>query len=235
VTGWHEGPLLAYDTESTGTSPTEDRIVTACVVALNDGPPRPTTWLLDPGIDIPAEATAVHGITTEQAREHGADPAVTLPQIRDRLVKAWQAGIPVVAYNASYDLTILDADLRRHGHGGIAHPGPVIDPLVLDRGLDRYRRGKRTLTAACEHYQVRLDGAHDATFDALAAARVAWRIATQYPDVATLPLEKLHELHAGMHREWATHFQEYLRGKGSDEVIDTAWPIRAAAAATASG
>ena len=125
----------------------------------------------------------------------------------------------------------LDAELRRHGHPPLV-VGPVIDPLVLDRALDRYRRGSRKLTAACAHYGVRLDGAHDATFDALAAARVAWRIAQQYPDIAALHLDDLMTLQAGMHLEWATHFQAYLRGKGSTEVIETAWPLRTTQPAT---
>lgn len=231
--GWATRPMVAFDTETTGPLPAEARIVTACVVTVNAGDPNPRTWLADPGVDIPAEATAVHGITTDHARAHGADPAKVADEILTVLLDTWAAGRPVVAYNASYDLTVLDAELRRHGvTDGIPMVGPVIDPLVLDRGLDRYRRGKRTLTAACEHYRVRIDGAHDATADALAAARVAWRIAQAFPDVAALDLDALQDAQAAMHRQWAEHFQQYLTGKGSSEVIDTAWPLRRVPATT---
>jgi DNA polymerase-3 subunit epsilon len=226
VTGiarWAENTIAAFDTETTGPDPTEARIVTACIAVVNDGPVEPLTWLINPGVEIPAEATAIHGITTEHAREHGTDPRTALTQIRTELYQLWDGGWPVLAYNASYDLTVLDAELMRYDLEPLHDIGPVIDPLVLDR----YRRGARTLTAACAHYQVRLDGAHDASNDALAAARVAWRIAQRYPQVAGLGLAELTELQAGMHRAWAENFQQYLRGKGSSEVVDPSWPLRA--------
>jgi len=233
-TGWAVAPLAAYDSETTSADPHTAHLVTACVVTINDGDPTPRTWLANPGIDIPAEATAVHGITTEHARAHGADPAAVADQVLTALLAAWAAGQPIVGYNIAFDLTVLDAELRRHGVcDGLPMVGPVIDPLVLDRGLDRYRRGKRTLGAACEHYGVRLDGAHDATADALAAARVAWRIAQRHPDVAALDLDALTALQTRMHLAWAENFQAHLASKGSTEIIDTAWPLRAAVPATA--
>ena len=229
--GWSSGPMAAFDTETTGPDPMTARIVTACIAVVNMSPARePMSWLINPGVEIPTEATAVHGITTEAAVERGANPVDACVEILEWLTQSWARDIPVIAYNASYDLTVLDQDLRRNGLAGIGEIGPVIDPLVLDRGLDRYRRGKRTLTAACEHYGVRLDGAHDSTADALAAARVAWRIAQRYPQVGAASLDELMELQAGMHLEWATHFQSYLRSQGKDEVIDTSWPLRAVTA-----
>jgi DNA polymerase-3 subunit epsilon len=134
--------------------------------------------------------------------------------------------MPLIAYNASYDLTVLDAELRRHGHPPLTIGGPVIDPLVLDRALDRYRRGSRKLAAACEHYQVRLDGAHDAAADALAAGRVAWRIAQLHPHIAAMPLPELHAFQARAHETWADGFESYLRSQGKSEIIDRAWPLR---------
>ena len=134
--------------------------------------------------------------------------------------------MPVVAYNASFDLTVLDCELRRHEFGGIGEIGPVIDPLVLDRYVDRYRRGSRKLVDACRFYGVRIDAAHDSTEDALAAARVAWRIAQKYPAIAAMSLPELQDIQREAHWEWATHFAAYLASKGTPEHIDTAWPIR---------
>jgi hypothetical protein len=53
----------------------------------------------------------------------------------------------------------------------------LIDPLVLDRKLDRWHRGLRKLTAGCQHSIVPVDGAYGDTEDALAAARVTRRMA----------------------------------------------------------
>ncbi|GAA3366567.1 hypothetical protein [Saccharopolyspora gregorii] len=80
--------------------------------------------------------------------------------------------------------------------------GPVVDPRCLDKRFDRYRKGKRTLGALCEHYRVRLDSAHDATADALACARLAWRLAKTHPDeIGTRALAALHEDQTGWHRD----------------------------------
>lgn len=230
--GWGAGPLAAFDVESTGVDVERDRIVTACVAVVNVDPTEPSrTWLADPGVDIPAEATAVHGVTTEHARAHGRPPRDVLVEIRGAILDAWYLGRPVVAYNAPYDFTVLDREFRRHGVEPLRALGPVIDPLVLDRYVDPRRRGPRKLVNVVEHYGVRLDGAHDATQDALAAARVAWRIAQRYPDIAALDWDDLFALQVDAHAAWAESFEAYLRSQGKGDVIDRAWPIRRAAVA----
>src|SRR5690606_385575 len=113
------------------------------------------TWLIDPGIEIPAAATAVHGISTEHARMHGRSPVAALEEVATEIAKAFSTGTPVVAFNACYDLTLLETELRRHELPTVAERVggplcPVIDPLVLDREHDRYRKGKRTLGQLCE-------------------------------------------------------------------------------------
>ena len=87
--GWHEGPLAGFDTETTGTDPETARIVTAAVIV--HGPePVDARWLVNPGIDIPAEATAVHGISTETAQAQGLDPADALA----RSSRSWRWSSP---------------------------------------------------------------------------------------------------------------------------------------------
>ena len=145
---WTEGPLLGFDTETTGVDVDHDRIVTAALVRRDASGTRIRTWLIDPGVEIPAAASAIHGITTAHARAHGAPPAVALAEIAATVATALAAGTPVVAFNAAYDLSILDAELVRHGLATVPErlgraTSPVIDPLVLDRHEDRYRRGKR--------------------------------------------------------------------------------------------
>lgn len=226
---WSRRPLAALDTETTGTDVETDRIVTACVATVNTpSPVEPCQWLINPGVEIPATATAVHGITTEQAQADGVEPRVALERILGALHAQWAAGIPIVAHNASFDLTILDQEVRRHRVAdGIGPVGPVIDPLVLDRHLDPYRRGSRKLDAVCAHYRVRLDTAHDSTQDALAAARIAWRILRRHPDLDGMPADDLCALQQKAHAAWAGHYQAYLRKQGKpDATIDPSWPIR---------
>ncbi len=101
----------------------------------------------------------MHGVTTARARTEGQDYADGYREIRDALETAWALGHVLAIYNAAYDLTVINVE----GLGSATRPlvvGPVIDPFVLDRHLDKYRKGKRTLAATCGHYGVRLDNAH---------------------------------------------------------------------------
>ena len=69
---WHGEPLVGFDLETTGTEPLEARIVTAAIVGVRPGEPvRRLGWLADPGIHIPAQASAIHGISSERASAEG--------------------------------------------------------------------------------------------------------------------------------------------------------------------
>jgi len=224
---WHLKPMTALDLETTGTDVEADRIVTACVAHIDgSGTQRPAiiTLLADPGVDIPAEATAVHGITTAHAREHGAPPAVVVGEVLDQLAAAPRA--PIVGFNLTYDLTLLDRECRRHSGVGLeAALGrpvrPVADAYVLDKHVDRWRKGTRRLTDVCAFYGVPHGGAHDAGEDALAAARVVWMIAHRYPRIAAMGLDELHDLQveakAGQDASFASYLRKLAERSASEE------------------
>ncbi|MFF8033679.1 MULTISPECIES: 3'-5' exonuclease [unclassified Streptomyces] len=232
--GWHRELLIGFDLETTGTEPREARIVTGAVIEVRAGEPAGRReWLADPGVPIPADAVAVHGISNERAAAEGRPAGEVADAIAGVLTSYWKADVPVVAYNAAFDLTLLSAELRRHGlpslreRLGGTDPAPVIDPYTIDRTVDRYRRGKRNLEAVCAEYGVVLDAAHDATADALAAARLACAIAVRHPRVAALGPAELHRRQVEWHAEWAADFQDFLRRKGdATAVIDGTWPLR---------
>ncbi|MEV6396119.1 3'-5' exonuclease [Streptomyces sp. NPDC051907] len=235
---WHGEPLVGFDLETTGTEPREARIVTAAVIGVTAGEPvSRAVWLADPGIRIPAQASAIHGISSERAAAEGRPAREVADEVAQTLCGYWREGVPVVAYNAAFDLTLLTAELRRHDlpslsdRLGGAEIGPVIDPYTIDRAVDRYRKGKRTLEAVCTEYGVRLGEAHDASADALAAVRVAAALAVRHPSVAALTPGELHERQIQWYAEWATDFQRFLRKKGTaDAVVDGSWPLRELAA-----
>lgn len=238
--GWHRELLIGFDLETTGTDPREARIVTGAVIEVRGGGPAGRReWLADPGVEIPADAVAVHGISNERAAAEGEPADRVADAIADALTGYWKTGVPVVAYNAAFDLTLLSAELRRYGlpslsdRLGGAEPGPVVDPYTIDRWADRYRPGKRTLEAVCAEYGVVLDAAHDASADALAAARLAAAIAGRHSKVAALGPAELHRRQIEWHAAWAADFQDFLRRKGDpDAVIDGAWPLRRPAGET---
>ncbi|MFF3686403.1 3'-5' exonuclease [Streptomyces sp. NPDC002187] len=231
---WHREPLVGFDLETTGTDPLDARIVTAAVVGLRaGGPVRRRTWMADPGIRIPAQASAIHGISSERAAAEGRPAPEVADEVAETLTGYWAQGVPVVAYNAAFDLTLLSAELQRHGLPSLSERlggrpiGPVIDPYTIDRAVDRYRKGKRTLEAVCVEYGVTLDSAHNAEADALAAVRVACAIAERHASVAELSPHDLHERQVRWYAQWAADFQRFLRKKGTeDAVVDPSWPLR---------
>jgi len=150
TTSWHLGPLASFDIESTGLSTANDRIVTAALVRTNGETLR---WLSDAdGIEIPTEASDIHHVTTAYARKHGKPAKQVIEDIADAIAGEMSAGnAALVVMNAPFDLPMLDAECARHGVPTVAdrigRVGPVIDPLVLDRAADKWRKGKRTLEA----------------------------------------------------------------------------------------
>lgn len=135
-------------------------------------------------------------------------------------------GLPVVVFNARYDLTLLNAELVRFGEKPLDW-GPVIDPMVLDRYLDTYRSGSRKLDAVCAHYNVRLEDHHDAGHDAIAVARLAWRMGHDIPELGEMPLDDLHALQIQEARRQASSFKSFLAVTYgvTDRRVAEGWPV----------
>lgn len=268
---WHQQPIVGFDTETTGTDPRTDRIVTAAIIYTAPAR-RPTTiqWIIHPGMDIPAEAAEVHGWTNERldrmlrghqaARLHSnrqgtfsthmsADSA--LFEIAGKLSMAMHQGWPLVAYNAAYDLTLTEAELARTGVDTLASRPDgirgVVDPMVIERAFDPYRKVKgedgcrggkhdcggcgavdKKLTSLCAHYGVRHTGAHDAGGDALAAVRLARRLAGLWPEVGRWKLATLHAHQVTWRREQCDGLRAYFDRTGVEhDGVNGGWPVYA--------
>jgi DNA polymerase-3 subunit epsilon len=169
----------------------------------------------------------VHGISTERARRFGRSPFEVVPEIIAAIRSVFERGFPLVIYNAPYDLTLLAAEAARVGVPALELPAPIVDPLVLDKAVDRYRKGKRTLEAAAAAYGVPLVGAHDAGADAIAAGRLAQAIAVRFADDLDLAPADLHARQVAWCREQASRFEEYMQ-RTHDPAFTTsgAWPCR---------
>lgn len=226
----HWGRLAVFDLETTGIDVETARIVTACVAVLDpDGSVVDRwDWLADPGVDIPEGASAVHGITTERAQQLGRPAPDVVAEITQTLRVLLGLGIPLVVYNAPYDLSLLDRECSRHGFSPLTGLSPIVDPLVLDKAVDKYRKGKRTLEVTAELYGVVLDDAHDAGSDAIAAGRVAQSLARAYPEELDIPLADLHGRQEIWFAEQAASFADYIRNVKGDDTFESneQWPIR---------
>jgi DNA polymerase III subunit epsilon len=234
MTCWYEGPLAAFDTETTGVDVETDRIVSAAVVVQDapGGRPRVRRWLVNPGVPVPEAATAVHGLTDEHLRRNGRWPSPVMDEIVRELAEQSAAGRPLVVMNAPFDLTLLDRELRRHRASSLNHwfesvPLHVLDPRVLDKYLDRYRKGRRTLTDLCAHYEVELRGAHDAAADALASLELVRAVGRRFAlRLERLSAAELHTLQAVWHAAQARGLEAWFARTGVEEAVDPAWPLR---------
>jgi DNA polymerase-3 subunit epsilon len=231
---WYDGPLAAFDTETTGVDVESDRIVSAALV-VQDGPgsqPRAERWLVDPGVPVPDGARAVHGLSDAYLRQHGRRPGPVVVELARALGAQAAAGTPLVIMNAPFDLTLLDRELRRHrGTTLAAHlvraPLYVIDPRVLDKHLDRYRKGRRTLSDLCAHYGVPLTDAHDAAADAAASLALVRAVGLRFEGrVGVMPPAELHARQAVWHAAQARGLQTWFSRNGTEERVDPAWPLR---------
>ncbi|MFG2297598.1 3'-5' exonuclease [Streptomyces sp. NPDC048603] len=234
MTRWYEGPLAAFDTETTGVDVEQDRIVSAAVVVQEcaGGRARVTRWLVNPGIPVPPGATEVHGLTDDHLQRNGRWPSPVMEEIARCLAEQQVAGRPVVVMNAPFDLTLLDRELRRHRASSLARyldnrPLTVLDPRVLDKHLDRYRKGRRTLTDLCAHYGIELSEAHDAAADALASLEVVRAVGRRFSArLERLSPAELHTLQAVWHAAQARGLQAWFARNGSEEAVDPHWPVR---------
>jgi DNA polymerase-3 subunit epsilon len=221
--------VAVFDTETTGTDPLEARIVTAFVGMLDaEGElERGTDWLANPGVEIPEPAVAVHGITTEMAQAEGEPAPEVLQKIIASLEWIVRNNIPLVVYNAPYDLSLLAAECARHQLAMPELGKVVVDPLVVDKQVDRYRKGGRKLGTTAEAYGVELFDAHDASADAVAAGRIAIAIARKFPTEVDVPLAELFDAQVRWHDEQAADFESYMRRQRDPNfTADRGWPVR---------
>ena len=228
---WTEGELIGLDFETTGVDRFTDVPVSYALVSVVNGVAT-HSWsgLIDPGRDIPPDATAVHGITTARARTDGMplDQAITL--VSDTVLAAGQRGVPLVGMKLDYDLTILDVlGIRIFGRGLLAQGwhGPAIDIGVLDRHCDGDRHGRRTLSDLCFHYDVELAGAHDAWADAVASLRVLFALAARYGALRDVDAIRLHDAQVEWHRDWTERCEAWRLGQGGAprDPRDAVWPV----------
>lgn len=221
--------LGVFDLETTGIDVTTSRIVSANVSVLGaDGAVlEREDWLADPGIEIPQQASAVHGITTQRARAEGRPAAEVVSGIVAAIRAILARGLALTVFNAPYDLSLLRHEALRHGIAPLEDPSPIVDPLVIDRAVDRYRKGKRTLETAAAVYGVDLTDAHDAGADAIAAGHVAQAMALRHPVELDLPAAELHRRQEQWSAQQSASFADYMRRTRDPGFVETTgWPQR---------
>jgi DNA polymerase-3 subunit epsilon len=96
---------------------------------------------------------------------------------------------------------------------------------VLEKRINKFRKGGRTLSIHCEDYGIPLTEAHDADADALAAARLAWKLGRIHAELGAYDLPTLHEDQIIWADEQGRSLQEFFDREGKDEKVQTVWPL----------
>ena len=222
---WTQSRLVGFDLETTGVEPATARIVTAAFV---ESATQVRTWLADPGIEIPESARAVHGITTEFAQANGATAAQVVSELCAEFAALREEGAVVVGHNVVYDLSVMSAEVARH-RPDIDFPSiipTIIDTFVVDKHIDAYRKGKRTLIETAKTYRIELLDAHDAAADALAALDISRALAEKSTEISAMSNDEIMAAQADWKRTQAAGLQAWLRKKGNAEaVVDGSWPM----------
>lgn len=233
---WWLNPFLCVDTETTGTDPFADRIVEVAAVDITlDGEAlNPWCTLVDPGVEIPQPASNVHGISTARAQREGIEPRLALEKLAARIYEhhdTWHGDAAVVIYNATFDWPLLICEAGRYGVD-LPPFAAILDPLLIDRVVDRYRAGGRKLVTVAKHYGVDLSesDAHGGLADATAAGLVMRRIIDRYPIIGERSLATLWLKQVRGHEAWRADFEDYMRRNVDPDCdIPAGWPIPARA------
>ncbi|MBL9023252.1 MAG: 3'-5' exonuclease [Myxococcales bacterium] len=175
---WVDCVIAFVDVETTGRDPALDRLVEVAVILGRSGEVfERKSWLINPGIPIPEESSAVHGIRDPDVVGKPAFHEV-LPEIRAAL----EGAVPA-AYNATFDKSFLLAEIARSpGRGGTGALPPAfrrevewLDPLVFAREIYKDEQS-RALSDVAERLGISLERAHRATDDAEAALLVLYAL-----------------------------------------------------------
>ena len=223
--GWHRIPLASLDFETTGVDPLNDRVLSYALIS-DVGPD--VVGLINPGIPIPASSAEVHGIT-DVLLSDAPPPAVGIAIVVEWVQSLIDRGVGLVVFNAAYDLSMLHAEATRWG---IKQPDwdrlSVIDPYVIDWGIERGALGSRKLTDVAAYYSVPLDNAHDAAADARAARGVACEIGARHPHVAASGLDELMRRQRTWYAERVEDWNAYARTVGRRLDDPDGWPLASA-------
>lgn len=177
-------PIVFFDLETTGVRPESDRIVSfaANKFCHLDNPPEMFQAIVNPGVPIPPEASAVHGFSD--------DRVAGLPVFSHYAEKflSFLAGADLAGYNLlNFDVPLLWEEFHRVGF-----TWDLEGVNILDVGNIFKLKEERTLAAAvrfycgCEQYM-----AHDAMADVVATVEVLRGQLARYPDLANLSVQDL--------------------------------------------
>ena len=170
-----EKPIVFFDLETTGINIGTDRIVEISILKVfPNGNKESKTWLVNPEMEIPKNASDIHGITNEQV--------VTEPTFNELAPKVSEliAGCDLAGFNSNrFDIPLLAEELMRAGIDFDMNDRKAIDVQVIF-----HKKEQRTLSAGYQFYCGKeLEGAHGAEADTNATYEILLAQLEKYNDI----------------------------------------------------
>lgn len=169
-------PICFFDLETTGIDVAKDRIVEISILKVfPNGNKESKTWLVNPEMDIPAQAVAVHGITNEKVANEPTFKELA-NQIHSMIKDSDLSG-----FNSDrFDIPLLAEELLRAGVDFDMKNRVSIDVQTIFHKME-----ERTLSAALKFYCGKsLDNAHSAEADTMATYEILKAQLDRYPELS---------------------------------------------------
>jgi DNA polymerase-3 subunit epsilon len=198
-------PLAFFDLETTGVNVAQDRIVEISVIKLNsDGTEETLTELVNPGMPIPAETAAIHGITDDKVADKP-----TFKQLATK-IKEFIGNSDLSGFNClKFDVPLLIEEFLRNDEDFDMKGRKIVDVQNIFHKLEQ-----RTLVAAYKFYcDGDLTNAHSAEADTRATMEVLIAQIEKY-DALDGDVQMLHEFsRRGKAVDFAGHILESEKGE----------------------
>lgn len=168
-------PIVFFDLETTGVDVVKDRIVEISLVkVMPDGTEEVKTRRINPGMPIPAEASAVHGIKDEDVKD-----CAPFKLVAKSLAK-YIEGCDLAGYNSNkFDIPMLMEEFLRAGVDIDLKRRKCVDVQNIFHKMEQ-----RTLAAAYKFYcESDLTNAHSAEADTLATYEILKKQLERYPEI----------------------------------------------------
>lgn len=202
---WKKGRIVSIDVETTGLDPEEDKIVELGTAVMKQGQILLRHGrLINPGIPIPKEATAIHGIQDRDVRD-----APKFSDVTQKFMDHIQTADALVAYNWPFDAAFLKKEIG-DAWKWVVSKKPILDPLVVVRlgTVGRWWKGtgRHKLENVAERFNIKVDGeAHTTAADCEMTLLVLNALMAHLPDdgyEATEMTKRCREVQDRNYKRW---------------------------------